>query len=134
MTRFIYANEPVMFHSNGLVMGDREMPPIHRIIGKETKAFINTLLKKILVEVNPIGYHQCNSLCKQSVQFLLGYPHGCDLRSAVPVEMDNKLDEFEKLIERKVYQTKEKVEVQTVSIRLLPCSRYLEILDCAIYL
>ena len=134
MTKYIYAKEPVMFHANGLLVGDREMPPIAKIIGKETKLFINNLLKKILVDVNPIGYHQCNTFCKQPVQLLLGYPHGCDVRSAVPVEMDEAVAEFEKLIEREVYLMDEEVELQTISIRLLPCSRYLEILDCAIYL
>ena len=134
MTRYVYKNEPVMYHSNGLMVGDREMPPISRTIGAETKRFINDLLKRILVDINPVGYHQCNSLCKQPVHLLLGYPHGCDVKSAVPVEMDKTVANFEELIEKRVYSLKERVELQTLSIRLLPCSRYLEILDCAIYL
>ena len=134
MTRYVYAKEPVMYHANGLLVGDREMPTMARLMGGETKIFINKLLKGILTDVNPVGYHQCNSFCKRTVHFLLGYPHGCDVRSAVPLEMDAVVKEFEELIEEKIYLMEERVEMQSISIRLLPCSRYLEILDCAIYL
>ena len=123
-----------MFHANGMLIGDREMPPISRLIGDETKKFVNSLLKKILVDVNPIGHHRCNSFCKQSVHLLLGYPHGCDVKTAVPVEMVHMVTEYENLVEKRVYRMEERVELQSLSIRLLPCSRYLEIIDCAIYL
>ena len=134
MTRYVYAKEPLIFHANGLLMDHRELPKAYRTIVGETKDFINDLLKRLLVDINPVGYHQCNTFCKQPVQILLGYPHGCDVRSAVPVEMNKTVGEFERLIEEKIYSMEERVELQTVSLRLLPCSRYLEILDCAIYL
>ena len=134
MTRYVYAKEPLMFHANGLLIGDREMPSVSYIMGNDVKSFMNNLLKRILVDSNPLGFHQCNSFCKQAVHLLLGYPHGCDVKSAVPVEMWQAVDDFERLIEKRVYGMEERVELQSISVRLLPCSRYLEILDCAIYL
>ena len=134
MTRYVYANEPIMFHANGLTIGGRESPTAAVLMGEDMKMFINGLLKRMLVDINPVGHHQCNSLCKQTVHLLLGYPHGCDVKTAVPIEMEKTVSEFEKLIEKRVYSMEERVEIQTISLRLLPCSRYLEIIDCAIYL
>lgn len=133
-TKFTYACEPVMFHANGLKVGDREMPPAYLIMGPQIKKFTNCLLKKILVETNPVGHHKCNSMCRQQVQFLIGYPHGCDLKSAVPLDMREKVEDFEKLISNRLYQDIIDVEVQSVAIKLLPCSRYLEIIETAYYL
>ena len=133
-TKYVYASEPVMFHANGLKVGDRESPSISRLIGPETKKFINDLLKRILVDINPVGYHRCTPFCKQQVHFLLGYPHGCDVRSSVPEDVDEAIDQYERLVENKVYGSNEEVELQSISIRLLPCSKHLEILNVAIYL
>ena len=133
-TKYSYASEPVMFHANGLKVGDREMPSAAAMMGSHMKRFTNNLLKKILVESNPVGHHQCNSLCRQQVQFLIGYPHGCDLKSSVPLDMIDMVESFETLISKKLYRDTVDVEIQSISIRLLPCSRFLEIIETAFYL
>ena len=133
-TKFSYACEPVMFHANGRKVGDREMPPASVLMGSQMKKVTNCLLKKILVEANPVGHHKCNSLCHQQVQFLIGFPHGCDLKSAIPVDMREMVENFEEFISERLYGNTIDVEIQSVAIRLLPCSRYLEIIETAFYL
>lgn len=133
-TKYSYASEPVMFHANGLKVGDREMPSAASMMGSHMRRFTNNLLKKVLVESNPVGHHQCTSFCRQQVQFLIGYPHGCDLKNSVPRDMVDMVENFETLISKKLYGNIVDVEIQSVSIRLLPCSRYLEIIETAFYL
>ena len=133
-TKYTYACEPIIFHENGLMVGDRENPSAAVIMGKALKNFTNNLLKKILLEANPIGHHKCNALCRQEVQFLIGYPHSCELKSSVPSDMREFVENFEKLIGKKLYKGEREVEIQTLAIRLLPCSRYLEIIETAFYL
>ena len=123
-----------MFHENGLMVGDREMPSAAAIMGKAMRNFTNNLLKRILLESNPVGHHKCNAFCKQQVQFLIGYPHSCDLKSSVPADMRDSVEKFESLIKKRIYDDELEVEIQSVCIRLLPCSRYLEIIETAYYL
>lgn len=133
-TKYTYACEPLMFHENGLMIGGRGMPTAANIMGKAIKSFTNNLLKRVLLEANPIGHHKCNSFCRQEVQFLIGYPHSCDLKSSVPTDMHQAVENFEQMIRKKVYHDEREVEIQSIAIRLLPCSRYLEIIETAYYL
>ena len=133
-TKFSYASDPVMFHANGLKVGGRDMPSAAAIMGGQLKKFTNNLLKKVLVESNPVGHHQCNAFCRQQVQFLIGYPHGCDLKSSVPADMRESVENFENYISKKLYGNVLDVEIQSVTIRLLPCSRFIEIIETAFYL
>ena len=133
-TKYTYACDPRVFHENGLLVGGREMPSAAEIMGKEIKTFTNNILKKVILEANPIGHHKCNAFCRQEVQFLIGFPHSCDLKTSVPADMYEAVENFENLIGRKVYGGERNVEIQSLAIRLLPCSRYLEIIETAYYL
>ena len=48
--------------------------------------------------------------------------------------MFDAVENFENLIGKKVYGGERNVEIQSLALRLLPCSRYLEIIETAYYL
>ena len=127
--RFIYANTPLVYHQNGLQMDKNERPK-----DSLTKLFINNLIGGFLLRNNPANKHKCTSLCGQPTQFMMGFPHSSEVKSSVEPSLRQMVEDYEELIETVAYEGTENVEIQTLCVRMLPCSLYPEILDAAIYL
>ena len=128
-TRVAFASTPLMFHSNGLLVDAKLLPPV-----KAIKQLIYELMVDILLTVNPYKNHQCTSLCGQDVQIILGFPHGSMVAEALPPKANRLLKEFENMVKRITYADEQDAEVQSLVVRFLPCSKYLEIISASIYL
>ena len=129
-SRIVFAVKPTIYHPTGLKLKDTEYPC--------PKLLIEELLKDLLYTYNPPGLHKCSSLCRQMAQVVIGYPHSEGVRGSVSEEFEEKLQFFEDAItnfmdDRECW-FKEKLEVHSLVIRFLPCTRYLEVADAAIYL
>ena len=55
-------------------------------------------------------------------------------KESFPSNLAHMVEDFERLISTVTYKSMERCELQTVALRLLPCSKVLEIIDAAIYL
>ena len=128
-TRVAFASVPLMYHSNGLIVEARLLPPI-----KIIKHLIHELMADIVLKVNPYRNHQCTPLCGQDVQIMLGFPHGSMVMEALPPKAALLLKNFEGMVRRITYGDEQDVEVQSLVVRFLPCSKYLEIISASIYL
>ena len=188
-TRFVYTVQPVLYYQNGHQVAKRDMPSMRNI-----KRFLSTVIERVMLDRNPADAHHCNTLCRQPVQLLLGFPHcgevkepiknlengddsysmcfaddsvillelttpfsmrnprrhitiGNNLRrltmnrnsfssdkDSFPHNLAHMVEDFERLISTITYKSMERCELQTVAVRLLPCSKVLEIIDAAIYL
>ena len=130
-TRFVFAKTPVVFHASGLILDRHECPC--------PKQLIEELLKDLIVTWNPPHLHRrCTALCGQPVQILMGYPKSVDVKSSCSELIEKKVMAYEEeatncLADEDVWY-KEKVEMQSLVLRLLPCVKVMEILDAAIYL
>ena len=128
-TRVALASVPVMFHSNGMIVEAKMLPPI-----KSIERLIKELMMDILLTVNPYKNHQCTALCGQDVQIILGFPHGAMVAEALPAKACVMLRDFEDLVKRVTYNGEQEVEIQSIAVRFLPCSKFLEIISASIYL
>ena len=128
--RVVFANSPLVYHPSGLKLKRNECPC--------PKQLIEELLKDVLLSYNPPELHRCSSLCRQSSQILIGYPYTEDVRTAVSDEFEEKLQIFEDAVtfhtDDEEYWYKEKMEVHSIVLRFLPCVKYLEVINAAIYL
>ena len=128
--RIAFASNPTVFHPTGLKLKNSECPC--------PKQIIEELLKDLMHTYNPPGSHQCTSLCGQVTQLLIGCPHTEDLKSSVSELFEEKLQLFEELVTCYLDDGecwyKERMEVCTIAIRFLPCVKYMEVIDAAIYL
>lgn len=129
-SRIVFAGNPTVYHPTGLKLRSSECPC--------PKSLIKELLKELLYPYNPPGLHQCTSLCRQTTQLIIGYPHTEGVRDSVSEEFEEKLQIFEdsvtNFLDDQDSWFKEKLEVHSLVIRFLPCTRYLEVMDAALYL
>lgn len=65
-TRYIFANDPVIFRKSGVLLDDDETPSVMSM-----RTFFNGLLDSLFVAVNPSSRHVCTDLCWQSVQVII---------------------------------------------------------------
>ena len=127
--RFIYAKTPMIFHRNGLqVQGESKLKE------SSVRLFLNNLVGSFFLLTNTARNHKCTSLCGQPVQFFIGFPHSSDVGGSVSPSCARMVEDFEELIKATIYEGLEDVELQSICIRMLPCSRCIEILESAIYL
>ena len=127
--RFVYAKETRIFHRNGLqVQGPNKLKE------SSIKLFLNNLVGSFFLLTNTVRNHKCTSLCGQPVQFIIGFPHSTDVTGSVSPSCARMVEDFEELIKETIYDGHEDVELQTICIRMLPCSKCIEILESAIYL
>ena len=128
--RYTYANDPIVYHANGLMIGKKWLPTTNTL-----KFFINGILSKVFVTVNPPkGHKRCSSLCGQPVQIIIGWPHSSDAASSVPSEVKQLVHNLEDMLKKITFGGEEEVAMQTLAVRFLPCPRHIEILQAAIYL
>ena len=128
-TRFIYAQPTTFYYGTGLKVSRRDEPS-----RMATQLFLNGLLEEMVVKVNPIRKHKCTSLCGQPVYIHLGFPNNHSVKSACPDASRGLLEDFEDLLAVFLYDNEERAEIQSIGLRILPCSKVLEIIDSAIYL
>ena len=65
-TRYIFANDPVIFRKSGVLLDDDETPSVMSM-----RTFFNGLLDSLFVAVNPSSRHVCTDLCWQRVQVII---------------------------------------------------------------
>ena len=128
-TRFIYASKPVLFHANGLKF-DMELAPSDNA----TKYMLNSILAELIVKYNAPVKHKCTSFCGQPIQLVIGFPHSSDVVSSVPVELRGLIQDYETLVKRVAYDDDLEADLQSISFKLLPCPKVMEVLNVQICL
>ena len=128
-TRYVFAQEATFYHACGLKIPRNSLPS-----KLATEYFFSELIDDILITENPVRKHRCTSLCGQPIYIHLGFPNNENVRSACPDASKELVGEFEELISNCVFGGDEKVDIQALGMRILPCSKVLEIIDLAIYL
>ena len=130
MTKYVHACRPSIYLANGLKIDRNDMPSDAAV-----RYFINNILSSILIETNPPRKHKCTNLCGQSARVLLGFPNNENLKSACPGPIADMVQDFEDLLTNfYTEEGDEQVEIQSLTIRFLPCSFVTEILEIAIYM
>ena len=128
-TRFIYATKPMLFHANGLKLENVFAPSENA-----TKYLLNAILTELIVKYNVPIKHKCTSFCGQPIQLMIGFPHSSDVVTSVPPELRAMVNDYESLIKQVSYDGDTEADLQSISIRLLPCPKVMEILDVQICL
>lgn len=129
-TRFVHTQEPKIYHPNGLLIDRGYLPS-----GNATSLLVNHLLTDIFVKDNPRDGHVCNKFCSQPSQILIGFPNSEDVRSSVPEECLDIVDQYERLLSLFICDEDcEEVTIMSMVFEFLPCSKMMEILSVAIYL
>ena len=128
-TRIVYAQPTTFYYGSGLKVSHKDRPS-----KMATQLFLNELLEEMVLKVNPVKKHKCTSLCGQPVYIHLGFPNNLSVKSACPDASKELVEEFEDLLAVFLYGNEERAEIQSIGLRVLPCSKVLEVIDSAIYL
>ena len=128
-TRFIYATKPSIFHANGV-----RFDGIYAPSDNATKYVLNNILSELIVKYNAPKKHKCTSFCGQPIHLMIGYPHSLDVVSSVPIELRSTIQEYEELIKQVAYDNDMEVDLQSITFKVLPCPKIIEILDVQICL
>ena len=128
-TRFIYASKPALYHANGLRF-ENELAPSDTA----TKIMLNSILAELIVKYNVPIKHKCTAFCGQPIQLIIGFPHSTDVISSVPPELRTLVQDYEALIEQVAYGGKLEADLQSISLKLLPCPKVMEVLNVQICL
>ena len=128
-TRYVFTQDTKIYFPNGLRISNELLPSKNAV-----EYFVSSLLHDILVKVNPLSNHKCSNLCGQACYVHLGFPNNQNVLVSCPDASYPLIRDFEELLEGVVFGHDEKVCLQTVAIRFLPCPKILEVLDLAIYL
>ena len=129
MSKLVHAYRLELYLPNGYQVKQIDLPSDASI-----KFFLNKLVYALLIEKNPPCKHVCSNLCYQSARVILGFPNSENLKSACPDDISDMIEDFEELLEAFYAEPAEKLEIQALTIRLLPCSLVTEILEVALYL
>ena len=65
-TRYIFANDPMIFMRNGVLLSDDETPSVMSL-----RTFFNGIMDSLFVAKNPASRHICSDLCWQKVQVII---------------------------------------------------------------
>ena len=128
-SKFVHAYRLALFLPNGCKVKQTDLPSDASI-----KYFLNNLVYSLLIQKNPPANHQCSSFCRQSTRVILGFPNSENLKMACPDDISDMVEDFEELLEAFYAEPDEKLEIQALTIRLLPCSRVTELLEVSMYL
>ena len=128
-TRFVYTQPTTFYYGSGLKVSRSDEPS-----RMATQLFLNGLLEDMVVKVNPTRKHKCTSLCGHPVYVHLGFPNNRNVKSACPDASKALIEDFEDLLAVFLFENEERAEIQSIGLRILPCSKVLEIIDSAIFL
>ena len=79
-TRFIFANDPIIYRRNGVLLCEDETPSVMSL-----RTFFNGILDSLFVVKNSASRHICSDLCWQRVQVIISAKNKGDLiGNAVP--------------------------------------------------
>ena len=79
-TRYIFANDPIIYRWNGVLLSEDETPSVMSL-----RTFFNGILDSLFVEKNPASRHICSDLCWQKAQVIISAKkRGNSIGKAVP--------------------------------------------------
>ena len=91
-----------------------------------------------------VGFADDSMICitaDRSHRFVINRNHAITSRDSssskkesFPSNLVHMVEDFERLISSVTYKSMERCELQTVCIKLLPCTKVLEVIEAAIYL
>lgn len=119
------------YWKSGLQMPRRFLPS-----GIAIKFFINKMVEKAFLEVNPYRSHRCTATCGRIANMIIGNRPNLAIRECMNGDMADLVVEFEDLLEKECFFKRGlgSQRIRSIAIMFVPCAKKLEILDSAIYL
>ena len=104
--------------------------------GTAIKFFVNKMVEKAFLEVNPSQGHRCTATCGRIANVIIGNRSGPAIRNRMKGDIADLVGEFEDLLEMECFHNRGlgPHQIRSIAIVFVPCAKKLEILDSAIYL
>ena len=124
-----FANEPKVYMPNGLEIGRRFIPT-----GVAIQFLISKLVERAIgAEIGLNRSHKCTATCGRVAKMVVGGV-GVSLKYRVPNDMVEMVGEFEELVNSKLDDDLEWMQVKAVGLMFTPCAKKTEVLNSAVYL